>query len=76
MVCNARLYQSIRSLVGNRQERMGLRHVRTPLCMVITIVHFARSGKIIQRAAKVWGSLGTVLCKQICPLRLVSMLDI
>ncbi len=76
MVCNARLYQSIWSLVGNHQERVGLRHVCTPLCVVITIVCFARSREIIQWAAKVWGSMGAVLRKQICPLGLVSMLDI
>ncbi len=39
-------------------------------------LHFACSGEIIQRAAKVWGSIGAVLREQICPLRLVSMLDI
>ncbi len=38
MVCNTRLYQSIRSLVGNRHERVGLRHVRTPLYVVIMTV--------------------------------------
>jgi hypothetical protein len=76
MVCNTCLYRSIRSLVGNRQERVGLRDVRAPLCVVITIVHFACSGEIIQWVAKVWGSIGAILREQICPLRLVSMLDI
>jgi hypothetical protein len=76
MVCNTRLYQSIWSLVGNCRERVGLRHVRTPLCVIITTVRFARSGEIIQQMAKVWGSMGVVLRNQTCPLRLVSMLDI
>jgi hypothetical protein len=76
MVCNTCLYQNIQSLVGNCQERLGLRHVCILLCVVITIVFFARSGEIIQWAAKVWGSMGAVLREQICPLRLVSMPDI
>ncbi len=59
MVCKTRLYQSI----GNHQERVGFRHVLTPLCMVIITVCFARSGEIIQRAAKVWGSMGAILLR-------------
>jgi hypothetical protein len=53
IVCNIHLYQSIWSLVRNRRGRVGLRHVCTPLCVVIMTGHFARSGEIIQRAAKV-----------------------
>ncbi len=76
IVCNTRLYQSSWSLIRNRLERVGLRHVCIPLCVVITTVCFARSGEIIKWGAKVWGSIGTVLRKQICPIRPVSMLDI
>jgi hypothetical protein len=67
MVCDTCLYQSIWSLVGNWRERVGLRHVRTPICVVIMTVRFAHSGN---------HPMGTVLRKQICPLRLVLMLDI
>jgi hypothetical protein len=51
-------------------------YVLTPLYVVITTVHFARSREIIQQAAKVWGLIGVVLHKQMCPLRLVSILEI
>jgi hypothetical protein len=76
IVYNTGLYQSIRSLVGSHRERVGFRHVRTPLCVVSMTVRFAHSGEIIQRMAKVWGSMGAVLRKRMCLLRLVSMLDI
>jgi hypothetical protein len=76
MACNTCLYQSIWSLVRKDCKRMGIRHVLPPLCIVIMTVRFAHSREIIQRAAKVWGSIDMVLCKQMCPLRLVSTLKI
>ncbi len=76
IVCNTRLCQSIWSLVGKHRKRVGFRHVYTPLCNIITILCFTRSGEIIQQVAKVWRSMGAVLCEQMCPLKLVSMLQI
>jgi hypothetical protein len=61
MVCNTHLYKSSWSFVGKNCERVGLRHVVTPLCIVITTVHFACSRDTIKQAAKVWGSIGVVL---------------
>ena len=75
-VCGNRLYRNIRSLVGKRRESVGLRHVLTPRCVVMTTVRCARSGEIIHRAAKVCGSISAMLRNRICPLRLVSTLEI
>jgi len=42
----------------------------------MTTVHLAWSGEIIHRVAKVCGSIGATLRDRICPLRLVSTLEI
>ena len=44
--------------------------------MVMTTVRIAWSGEINHRAAKVCGSIGAILRNLICPLRLVSTLEI
>ncbi len=74
MICN--MYCIIQLLVGKPWERGRLRYVLTPCCAIMPNMHFASSSRIIHRVAKVWGLIGAVLCKQICPFGLVSMLDI
>ncbi len=76
MVCGSRVYRNIRSLVGKRRESVGLRHVLTPHCVVMTTVRCARSGEILHWAARVCGSIGAIVRDQICPLRLVLTLKI
>ncbi len=72
-VRGSHLKRSIWLLVGKQQERVGLRHILTPHWVVMTTVRFAQSGEIIHRVAMVWGSIGTILHKQMCPLRLDSL---
>jgi hypothetical protein len=63
-------------MVGKHCGRVGLRHVLTLLCIVIVTVSSACSGEVIHQAAGIWGSIGMVLHKQICPLWLFSTLKI
>ena len=57
-----------------RRDRVGLRQVRTPRWVVVTIVRLAWSGDICQRAARVCGSIGMIRRERMWPFKLASKL--
>ena len=72
--CGRYFYWSIWPFVRYLRAIFGLRHVRTPPCVVTVMVFCDCCSEIIHQEASVWKSMGALALVVRCPFKFVSTL--